>query len=148
MKIADIEKIRIDIQSEGVSALSLMISRIGNMMRQGNGGFPANDFVACSDIDPNKFLELLEGFDERVFPHAGVSVHPEKLGQPITYSIAFLDKDERSLAFEFRFGTETVDVGDLMPYFESFGRVNIGEPLLYLNSINDVALAINQGNFS
>jgi len=35
-----------------------------------------------------------------------------------------------------------------MPYFESFGRVNIGEPLLYLNSINDVALAINQGNFS
>ena len=35
-----------------------------------------------------------------------------------------------------------------MPYFESFGRVDIGEPLLYLNSINDVALAINQGNFS
>lgn len=35
-----------------------------------------------------------------------------------------------------------------MPYFESFGRVTVGEPLLYLNSINDVALAINQGNFS
>jgi len=36
----------------------------------------------------------------------------------------------------------------LMPYFESFGRVDVGEPLLYLNSVNDVALAINQGNFS
>jgi S-adenosylmethionine hydrolase len=36
----------------------------------------------------------------------------------------------------------------LMPYFESFGRVGVGEPLLYLNSVNDVALAINQGNFS
>jgi S-adenosylmethionine hydrolase len=35
-----------------------------------------------------------------------------------------------------------------MPYFESFGRVEVGAPLLYLNSINDVALAINQGNFS
>jgi S-adenosylmethionine hydrolase len=35
-----------------------------------------------------------------------------------------------------------------MPYFESFGRVEIGAPLLYLNSINDVALALNQGNFS
>jgi len=35
-----------------------------------------------------------------------------------------------------------------MPYFDSFGRVELGEPLLYLNSINDVALAINQGNFS
>jgi len=42
---------------------------------------------------------------------------------------------------------ETVYEG-LMPYFESFGRVAVGEPLLYLNSINDVALAINQGNFS
>jgi len=37
---------------------------------------------------------------------------------------------------------------ELMPYFDSFGRVDVGEPLLYLNSINDVALAINQGNFS
>jgi len=36
----------------------------------------------------------------------------------------------------------------LMPYFESFGRVEVGEPLLYLNSVNDVALAINQGSFS
>jgi len=35
-----------------------------------------------------------------------------------------------------------------MPYFESFGRVEIGDPLLYLNSVNDVALAINQGNFA
>jgi len=42
---------------------------------------------------------------------------------------------------------ETVYEG-LMPYYESFGRVAVGEPLLYLNSINDVALAINQGNFS
>jgi hypothetical protein len=35
-----------------------------------------------------------------------------------------------------------------IPYVESFGRVAIGDALLYLNSINDVALAINQGNFS
>jgi S-adenosylmethionine hydrolase len=42
---------------------------------------------------------------------------------------------------------ETVFEGS-MPYFESFGRVVVGEALLYLNSINDVALAINQGNFS
>ena len=35
-----------------------------------------------------------------------------------------------------------------MPYFKSFGLVETGDPLLYLNSLNDVALAINQGNFS
>jgi len=120
MKISEIEKVRIDIQSEGVSALSLMISRIGEMMRQGSGNFPADEFVADGDIDPNIFLQLIEDLDEGVFPHASVYDHPEKLGQPLTYSIAFLDKQDRTLVFEFRFGTETKDVGDLLPYFETF----------------------------
>jgi S-adenosylmethionine hydrolase len=35
-----------------------------------------------------------------------------------------------------------------MPYYQSFGRVEVGQALLYLNSLNNVALAINQGNFS
>jgi len=35
-----------------------------------------------------------------------------------------------------------------LPYFPTFGRVSVGEPLLYLNSLNNVSLAINQGNFS
>ncbi len=120
MKISEIEKVRIDIQSEGVSALSLMISRIGEMMRQGSGNFPADEFVADGDIDPNIFSQLIEDLDEKIFPHAAVYDHPEKLGQPLTYSIAFLDKQDRTLVFEFRFGTETKDVGDLLPYFETF----------------------------
>lgn len=120
MKISEIEKIRIDIQSEGVSALSLMISRIGEMMRQGSGNFPADEFVADGSIDPNIFLQLIEDLDENVFHHASVYDHPEKTGQPITYSIAFLDNNENTLIFEFRFGTETENVGELLPYFESF----------------------------
>jgi len=35
-----------------------------------------------------------------------------------------------------------------LPYFHSFGRVDLGTPLLYLNSLNNVALAVNQGNYS
>lgn len=35
-----------------------------------------------------------------------------------------------------------------LPYAQSFGHVEIGEPLLYLNSLNRVALAINQGDYS
>ncbi len=35
-----------------------------------------------------------------------------------------------------------------LPYYPTFGRVEVGEPLLYLNSLNNVALAINQGNYS
>lgn len=120
MKTDDIKQIRIDIQSEGISALSLMISRIGEMMRQGNGNFPPNDFVADGSIDPNIFLQLIEGLDEDVFNHASVYDHPDKSGRPITYSIAFLDNEERTLVFEFRFGTETRGVGELLPFFESF----------------------------
>ncbi len=35
-----------------------------------------------------------------------------------------------------------------LPFYPTFGRVAVGKPLLYLNSLNRVALAINQGNFS
>jgi S-adenosylmethionine hydrolase len=35
-----------------------------------------------------------------------------------------------------------------MPYHRSFGRVELGQPLLYLNSLSKVSLALNQGNFS
>jgi len=35
-----------------------------------------------------------------------------------------------------------------IPYYDSFGRVEVGQPLLYLNSLNNVALALNQGNYA
>jgi len=34
------------------------------------------------------------------------------------------------------------------PYVTTFGAVELGKPLLYLNSLDSVSLAINQGNFS
>ena len=37
---------------------------------------------------------------------------------------------------------------ETMPYVATFGDVAVGEPLLYLNSLNNVALALNQGNFA
>ncbi|MFT4714173.1 MAG: S-adenosylmethionine hydrolase [Candidatus Azotimanducaceae bacterium] len=35
-----------------------------------------------------------------------------------------------------------------IPYYRSFGSAAKGEPLLYLNSVNDVSLAINQGSYA
>ena len=35
-----------------------------------------------------------------------------------------------------------------VPYVDTFGGVDIGEPLIYLNSLNSVSLALNQGNFA
>ena len=34
-----------------------------------------------------------------------------------------------------------------IPFMNTFGAVGIGEPLIYLNSLNDVSLALNQGSF-
>ncbi len=36
----------------------------------------------------------------------------------------------------------------VIPYVETFGGVAVGDPLLYFNSLNKVALALNQGNFA
>ncbi len=35
-----------------------------------------------------------------------------------------------------------------LPYQPTFGQVELGQPLLYLNSLNKVSLALNQGNFA
>jgi len=35
-----------------------------------------------------------------------------------------------------------------LPYCSTFGQVAVGAPLLYLNSLNKVALAINQGSYA
>ena len=37
---------------------------------------------------------------------------------------------------------------NIMVYAKSFAHVNVGEPLLYINSLDCVAVAINQGSFS
>lgn len=36
----------------------------------------------------------------------------------------------------------------VVPYHPTFGYVAVGEPLLYLNSLSNVALAVNQGSFA
>jgi hypothetical protein len=46
-----------------------------------------------------------------------------------------------------RNGNEQV-YGGTVPYHPTFGYVAVGEPLLYLNSLNYVSLAINQGDFA
>lgn len=35
-----------------------------------------------------------------------------------------------------------------VPFVESFGHVRVGEPVVYLNSLLDAAIAINQGSFA
>jgi len=37
---------------------------------------------------------------------------------------------------------------NIIQYAKSFSDVNVGEPLVYVNSLNCMAVAINQGSFS
>ena len=43
-------------------------------------------------------------------------------------------------------GVEVLNLS--VPYAETFGAVEVGKPLLYMNSLDSVSLAINQGNFA
>lgn len=120
MNKTQIQKIRIDIISNEQSALSMLLDRDGRISRQGSGTLPADVFAVESKNDGSIFSALVDALDEQVFAHAGVYDHPDKTGMPITYSVAFLGEQPDVAVFEFRLGTETKDVGELLPYFDQF----------------------------
>jgi hypothetical protein len=120
MKKSDIEKLRIDIVSGGASALSMMVCRDGTLGRQGSGTLPADEVSVLGMSDGSIFTSLIAMLDDRVFPHADVYDHPHKIGVAITSSIVFLGRGQETVVFEFRFGSETPDVGELLPYFDGF----------------------------
>ena len=129
MNKADIQKLRIDIVSGSESALSMLVCRDGTLGRQGSGKLPADTAAVRGTSDGKAFSTLIDMLDERVFPHANVYDHPDKPGLPITYSVAFLGKGEDVAVFEFRFGSETRDVGELLPYVDVF----IGQAIALTN---------------
>lgn len=120
MKKTDIQKFRIDIISGSASALSMMVCRDGTLGRQGSGKLPADEASVLGSSDGSIFSSLIDMLDETVFAHADVYDHPNKIGIPVTYSVVFLGRDLDTAVFEFRFGSETRDVGELLPFFDGF----------------------------
>lgn len=119
MKKEEIQKLRIDIVCDDKSALSMLMDKEGRVSRQGSGAMPADDFSVMSEGDGSIFAALIGAMDDRVFEYAGIYDHPDKSGLPITYSVAFLgNSPEDVTVFEFRLGTETKEVGELLPYFD------------------------------
>lgn len=120
MKKSDINKIRIDIHSDEVSALSLLIDNQGNIKRQGNGTLPIKEEEVVGKTTSDVFANVLALVDEQVMPYANLYDHPNKAGTPLTVSVAFMSHEDDIKAFEFRLGTETPDVGELFPFFDNF----------------------------
>ena len=75
-----------------------------------------------------QYGNIWSNIDREIFQHLGVNP-----GEELIVRITHGDE----LIFE-----------ETLPYFRSFGAVATGESLLYLNSVNDVSLAINQGSFA
>lgn len=120
MTKTEVQKFRIDIMCDSKSVLSLLMDKDGRVSRQGSGEMPADDFAVMSQGDGSIFAALVEALDDQVFGYSGVYDHPDKSGLPITYSVAFLGTGDDVAVFEFRLGTETRDVGELLPYVSQF----------------------------
>ncbi len=116
----NIIKIRIDIYSEQQHALSLMLASDGAIVRQGTANLPVETAIFDGQIETSVFDSLINELDNELFAYASVYDHPDKSGRPVVYSVAFLDKQAEESFFEFRFGTQTADLGDLLPYFDHF----------------------------
>lgn len=119
MKKDSIQKIRMDIVSDGKSALSMLLDKDGTIYRQGTGALPVDEFAVTSDSDGAVFKQILDSLDERSFEFAGVYDHPDKSGLPVQISMALLDDADNTVYFEFKYGSETEDVGELLPYIDS-----------------------------
>lgn len=117
---SDVEQIRINITSGEDSLLDMKLTKDGMIGRQGSGQFPAEKTAVVGQTNGEIFNALVESLSEDVFAYANVYDHPDKSGIPITYSVVFLGKKPKIRAFEFRVGSETQNVGKLLPYFDSF----------------------------
>ena len=114
----EIEAIQFDITSGDQTALSMLLSRDGTVNRQGSGALPPEKVAAVAKTDGAAFRKVIELLDERAFQHAAVYDHPDKSGTPVRYRIAFIRSDLRQVVFEFRHGTESRNLGGMLPYFD------------------------------
>ena len=115
-----IQKIRVDIQSDGESALSLLMDKDGMIKRQGNGVLPIDKTEVVAKTEGELFSQVISLVDENIMPFADVYDHPNKQGIPLIISVVFMQSEDEVKAFEFRLGSETKDVGDLFPFFDQF----------------------------
>lgn len=78
--------------------------------------------------DDGNYGNIWTNVDRKTFGKLGISIGD-------TVRIRILKSDEEVLNMD-------------LPFLTTFGAAEVGKPLLYLNSLDSVSLAINQGNFS
>lgn len=119
MKKNELQGIVIYITSGLDSALAMLMHRDGTVNRQGDGSLPRNRHAVIGMTDGAFFRRAVELLDERILDHAGVYDHRDKSGVPVNYEITFVG-DNHVAKFSFSLGTESKNVGDILPYLDGY----------------------------
>lgn len=112
----DITQIRIDIESDGESLLSMLIHKDGTLNRQGNGSLPVVKIAAMGVTDGGIFRKLINLLESKLLEHAGVYDQSEKTGRFVIYRIVFLGERPKLRVIEFRVGSEGTEPGVILKY--------------------------------
>lgn len=115
-----INQIRIDFVYNNQHLFSLLADRDGTLNRFGNNTPPIDKRPVIGMTDGNCFKYLLNEFDETLFPLANIYDHPNKSGIPIKLTVAFIVQESTIKVFEFRYGSLTEDLGELLPYLTAY----------------------------
>jgi hypothetical protein len=70
--------------------------------------------------DGQTFRDLMMIFEQNYLQYDNIYDHPDKSGIPLALSVVFLGEKPLIKVFEFRYGTETKDLGDIAPYFAGY----------------------------
>jgi hypothetical protein len=119
MKKSELQGIVVYVTSGLESALAMLMHRDGTVNRQGDGSLPRIRHLVIGMTDGTFFRQAVDLLDERVLDHAGVFDHRDKFGVPLNYKIIFAG-DNHVATFSFSLGTESKNVGDILPYLDGY----------------------------
>lgn len=122
MEKSQIEIIRIDIASQGQSALSMLLHQDGTINRQGNGDLPPIKVAAMGMSDGSAFKHLINLIpeDDSLLDESLEYKHPHLKGQPIEYKITFTGQKPLMRQYNLYFGSENNEVHLIVKYFDNF----------------------------
>jgi hypothetical protein len=121
-----IEEIFIEVTSDGLPALSMMVHRDGSLGRQGSGAIPQTQPVILGMTDGRYFRGLIELVDDVVLQHAGGYDYLDKAGAHVEYTLVFFgagpvgSHDRPRTGFRLSLGTDTTDVHPIVKYVDTF----------------------------
>ena len=104
---------------------------------------PVSDIVELFVVEPQKLNDIVTGTIDVLDVRFGSLW--TNIGRDLFLQLGVSHGDRVEIAIQ----NDTREVyRNIMKYAKSFADVHVGEPLVYVNSLDNMAVAINQGSFS